>query len=94
MEKEIKIGNNTVVFNIPDLPKNVMLAEPMKDTSIRKNLMEWAKIINTTPKDTWTELPFFPGYKFLNLRPKNQQKSTDLSVDMTFDSIYDKIEHI
>lgn len=89
MNTKIKIGNKTFEINFPfkiNFPDEYNYFE------------QWWKLIESqkSNKDTWTEIPELPGYKFKNLRitqspiETNSTNSDAIEISMNFN--YDDLK--
>lgn len=83
MKKEIKIGDKTFEFEIP----NVL------DKSTTDIMNDWCMLVEQQKnnEDVWTILPELPQYKFKNLN--SQIETTDKTDEITIIFKYDNFEY-
>jgi hypothetical protein len=80
---EIKIGENTFVFNMPVDLNNITTLDVLHD---------WCKLVEhqKTNQDEWVMLPGLPQYKFKNIKiesnlSENIEESTVENISFTCD---------
>jgi len=77
MNKEIKIGDYTFNFIMPEI----------MDKSVSDILKEWCKLVEKSKKDEdeWTTIPALPQYRFKNLKIVPCETDVDISqLSITF----------
>jgi hypothetical protein len=87
MENEIKIGDKTFEFEIPNI----------LDKSIIDMMNDWYRLIKQQKnnEDVWTVIPELPQYKFKNLQIKSSPfETTEEITEITIVFKYDEFEDL